>query len=88
VRDVTGKGPTGLPEITYRRASSTVRVKDGESIVIGGLTTEFETRTESKTPLLGDIPLVGNLFRRASSRETKTEVVIIITPHILDDTGA
>lgn len=88
VRDVTGKGPTGLPEITYRRASSTVRVKDGESIVIGGLTTEFRTRTESKMPLLGDIPLVGNLFRRASSRETKTEVVIIITPHILDDTEA
>ena len=86
VRDVTGKGPTGLPEITYRRASTTVRVKDGESIVIGGLITEFQTRAESKFPLLGDIPLIGNLFRRVSSREVTSEVVIIITPHILGDT--
>ena len=44
-------------------------------------------RTESKLPLLGDIPLIGNLFRRVSSRETKAEVVIIITPHSLGDPG-
>ena len=87
VRDVTGSGANGLPEITYRRAVTNVRVKDGQSIVIGGLTSEFTTRTASKFPILGDIPLIGNLFRRVSSRQTKSEVVIIITPHILGEDG-
>ena len=87
VRDVTGKGANGLPEITYRRATTTVRVKDGQSIVIGGLQSELSTRTASKVPLLGDIPLIGNLFRRVSVRQSRTEVIIIITPHILDDLG-
>jgi len=87
VRDVTGKGSSGLPEITFRRASTNLRVKDGQSIVIGGLINEFTTRTRSKVPFLGDLPLLGNLFRRSSSRQSRTEVVIIITPHILDAAG-
>jgi type IV pilus assembly protein PilQ len=87
VRDVTGKGPNGLPEITFRRASTNLRVKDGQSIVIGGLINEFTTRTRSKVPFLGDLPLLGKLFRRSSSRQSRTEVVIIITPHILDVAG-
>jgi type II secretory pathway component GspD/PulD (secretin) len=87
VRDVTGKGPNGLPEITFRRALTTLRVKDGQSIVIGGLTNEFTTRTVSKLPLLGDLPLLGYLFRHTTSRQQKTEVVIIITPHILGEDG-
>jgi type II secretory pathway component GspD/PulD (secretin) len=83
VRDVTGSGANGLPEITFRRAATTVRVKDGESIVIGGLINEFSTSTRSKLPILGDIPLLGHLFRHTSSHRVKTEVVIIITPHVL-----
>jgi len=87
VRDVTGQGSNGLPEITFRRASTNLRVKDGQSIVIGGLINEFTTRTRSKVPFLGDLPLLGSLFRRSSSRQSRTEVVIIITPHILDVAG-
>ncbi len=87
VRDVTGKGPNDLPEITYRRAVTNVRVKDGQSIVIGGLASEFTTRTTASFPLLGNLPLIGNLFRRTTSRQTKTEVIIVITPHILDEAG-
>ena len=83
VRDVTGSGANGLPEITFRRAATTVRVQDGESIVIGGLINEFSTSTRSKLPILGDIPLLGHLFRHTSSHRVKTEVVIIITPHVL-----
>jgi len=88
VRDVTGKGATGLPEITYRRAVTNLRVKDGQSIVIGGLMSESTSRSTSKVPLLGDIPLLGHLFRRTVSRENKTEVIIVITPHILDESGS
>lgn len=85
VRDVTGRGANGLPEITYRRASTNLSVRDGQSIVIGGLVSEFDTRVVNKTPILGDLPLVGFAFRRTSTHKTRTEVVIIITPHILID---
>jgi type IV pilus assembly protein PilQ len=87
VRDVTGRGPNDLPEITFRRADTNLRVKNGQSIVIGGLINEFTSRKASKVPLLGDLPLLGYLFRRISSQQIKTEVVIIITPYILDETG-
>lgn len=85
VRDVTGKGANGLPEITFRRAATTLRVKDGQSIVIGGLVNESSRNIVRKTPIIGDIPLLGYLFRRVSKQSLKTEVVIIITPHILSD---
>jgi type II secretory pathway component GspD/PulD (secretin) len=85
VRDVTGRGANDLPEITFRRATTNLRVKNGQSIVIGGLTTEYATKTTSKIPGLGSIPGLGVLFRNTSARSTKTEVVIIITPHILTD---
>lgn len=85
VRDVTGNTNNGLPEITFRRAATNVRVKDGESIVIGGLINEFTSNTKSKIPILGDLPLVGGLFRGTNSRQVRTETVIIITPRILRD---
>ena len=83
IGDVTGKGMNGLPEITFRRALTSLRVRDGQSIVIGGLTNEVETRTVTKFPILGDIPLLGFAFRKQASRKTRTEVVIVITPRIL-----
>ena len=85
VRDVSGKGENGLPEITFRRALTQLRVQDGQSIIIGGLIVETQDRTTGKIPILGDIPLIGQLFRTRSARETKTEVVIVITPHIVTD---
>jgi type II secretory pathway component GspD/PulD (secretin) len=82
VSDVTGEGLEGLPVITKRRAETTVRVKDGETIVIGGLVQERETKTLRRVPLLGSIPLLGILFRYYRPTKTKTEVVIFITPHL------
>jgi type II secretory pathway component GspD/PulD (secretin) len=85
VRDVTGRSSNGLPEITFRRAATNLRVHNGESIVIGGLINEFTSRTDSKIPILGDLPLVGKIFRGVNERKNKSEVVIIITPRILTD---
>ena len=87
VRDVTGTGANNLPVITYRQASTRVKVKEGQGIVIGGLTTEVEQRTRRKVPFLGDLPLIGQLFRRSTTHTKTTEVIIVITPHILDDAG-
>lgn len=85
VRDVTGNSANGLPEISFRRAATNVRVRDGESIVIGGLINEFTTNTKTKIPILGDIPLIGGLFRGTNSRKLRSETVIIVTPRILRD---
>jgi type II secretory pathway component GspD/PulD (secretin) len=74
---------TGLPEKSTRRASTQVRVHDGETIIIGGLLQTELQLTRTRVPVLGSLPLVGSFFRGVSRSETKTELVIFITPRIL-----
>lgn len=78
---------TRLPEKTTRRANTTVRVRDGETIIIGGLTQNEERVVRNKIPILGDLPLLGSLFRHTVRRKDQTELVIFITPHLLTTTG-
>ena len=78
---------TGLPTLSSRRASTTVRVKDGETIVVGGLTQKQDYYTTRKIPILGDLPVLGQLFRSKSHSSSSTELVILITPRILTDSG-
>lgn len=63
-----------------------VRIKDGETLVLGGLIQETEKQNISKTPLLGDIPVLGFFFRNSQKETEKSELVITITPHIIKDT--
>ena len=63
-----------------------VRIKDGETLVIGGMIQETETKTVSKIPFLGDIPVIGMFFRSTSTAKEKTEMVIMLTPQIIIDT--
>ena len=74
---------TGLPVLSTRRADTTVRVKDGETIAIGGLTLNQEQTVNSKIPLFGDIPLIGNLFRSKKKNLVQTELVVFVTPRII-----
>ena len=62
-----------------------VRIKDGETLVIGGLIQELEQKIVQKIPVLGDLPLIGTLFRSTSTSKTKNELVIMITPKIMND---
>lgn len=78
---------TGLPVLSTRRAETTVRVKDGETVMIGGLTQRQDYRTRSKVPILGDIPLLGSLFQSTKTSSVSSELVIFVTPHLLTDTG-
>jgi type II secretory pathway component GspD/PulD (secretin) len=71
------------PIINTREAETSVTIKDGETIVIGGLIKGKKDDTESKVPIVGDIPLLGNLFRTTTKRETKTELLIILTPRVM-----
>lgn len=87
VGDVTGVGPNNLPIITKRTAESTVRIADGQVIAIGGLLQEVVREERRKIPLLGDLPIIGSLFRSTSTHHQQREIVIFIVPHILDEAG-
>lgn len=82
VSSVTGFSQ-GYPTISQREAETSASVRDGETFVIGGLTQENTLTTTSRVPLLGDVPLFGNLFRVDRSTRSKTELYIIITPRIV-----
>ncbi len=71
------------PIINTREAETSVTIKDGETIIIGGLIKGKKDDTESKVPIVGDIPLLGSLFRSTTKRETKTELLIILTPRVM-----
>jgi type II secretion system protein D len=69
-----------------QRAADTVAVTpDGQTVIIGGLIQDSKTVTDVKTPLLGDIPLLGNLFKRQMKSDGKTELIIFLTPHIVEN---
>jgi type II secretory pathway component GspD/PulD (secretin) len=71
-----------VPEVNERRLKTTMRVADGETVVIGGLIRRNTNNSVSKMPLLGDIPLIGFMFRQEATSNDETEVIIMVTPHI------
>jgi len=70
------------PVFNLRSADTRVGVKDGETIVIGGMMQDQKIETIQKVPLLGDIPLAGALFRRTQVNKSKTELLFFLTPHV------
>jgi type II secretory pathway component GspD/PulD (secretin) len=75
----------GLFNTFNREAETSVRIKSGETVVIGGMLQEEDTKTVSKVPFLGDIPIIGNLFRNHSRDHFRREVLVFVTPHLLPD---
>ena len=74
---------TGLPVLSTRRSDTTVRVKDGETIAIGGLTLDQEQTRNGKIPFFGDLPILGKIFRSRKKTTVRTELMVFITPRIL-----
>jgi pilus assembly protein CpaC len=72
-----------VPGLTTRRASTVIELADGQSFAIAGLLNENVRESISKFPLLGDIPILGALFRSVSFQKHETELVIIVTPHLV-----
>jgi Type II secretory pathway, component PulD len=72
------------PAIDIRRADTVAITPNGQTVVIGGLMASDKASSESKVPFLGDIPILGNLFKRKTSGGTKTELLIFLTPHIVN----
>ena len=79
-------GGTGftVPLISNRDVRTTITVRDGQTLMIGGLISKRTTKTLRKVPILGDIPLIQNLFRELREEEAKTTLFISLTPHIVD----
>ena len=70
------------PTINTRQLETTVRLRDGETIILGGLIQESQMTEQSMIPILGRIPLIGRLFRSRKTSRRKSELVIYITPHV------
>jgi type IV pilus assembly protein PilQ len=83
VSNLKGFGPEGLPEIARRTVDTTVRLKDGETVIIGGLIQSAELKNIQRLPILGHIPFLGSLFSHRTNSEDMSELVIFITPHVL-----
>jgi general secretion pathway protein D len=67
------------------RAKTVMTVKDGRTVVLGGLIKDEKIDTVKKVPLLGDIPVLGFFFKNKDKSDVKTELIIFITPHIIKD---
>ena len=83
---ITAAGISGtaiLPSFTTRRASTTVQLMDGQSFAIGGLIKNNTTTNIKAFPILGEIPILGALFRSTEFQKDKTELVFIVTPHLV-----
>jgi type II secretory pathway component GspD/PulD (secretin) len=73
-----------FPIVANRKVDATLRVRDGETIVLGGLFQDVDSETITKFPALGDLPVLGGFFRNRQTTHNKDEVVFFITPHVLD----
>ena len=78
---------TPLPIFRLRQVVTSAIVWDGQTIVLGGLIGEIQTKIKDKVPILGDLPFVGRLFRSESSQTSKRNLVIFVTPTIIDPAG-
>ncbi|MCK4508962.1 MAG: pilus assembly protein N-terminal domain-containing protein, partial [Desulfuromonadales bacterium] len=77
----TSTGPQ--PVLSTRKLNTTVRLRDGQTLVLAGLLQDDLREIVSKIPMLGDIPILGTLFRSSSYQERKTDLLIAVTPHII-----
>jgi len=79
--------PYPLPSFRVRQVTTTAIVWDGQTIMLGGLISEKVNKVKDKVPVLGDLPLFGRLFRSESSSTQKKNLVIFVTPTIIDPAG-
>ncbi len=83
--DTSASGDTSAPVIDIRQASSIVRVRDGATVIMGGLVQDGSTTTRRKIPILGDIPGLGRAFTSDYDTKERTELVFFLTPRIIGD---
>ncbi len=75
------------PIFNSRKVTTSVSVWDGQTVVLGGLTRQDVQKTEDRTPIIGDIPIVGRLFRTNSEQQIKRNLVIFVTARLVNPAG-
>lgn len=85
IDDIDGLGVGDAPITSKRKVNNVVEVHDGQAVVIGGLIRDQESESVSKVPFLGDIPLLGLLFRKTTKTVEKRNLIMIIVPHVIKD---
>jgi general secretion pathway protein D len=83
--DIAASAVAVSPVFDRRETTTQIIVQDGQTIVISGILRDFESRVKRKVPLLGDIPLVGELFKSYENQTTRTELLAFITPYVVDN---
>ncbi len=81
----TGESAKGVPVVDTRHATTALLLRDGQTIVIGGLRRAEKTTEVSQIPILGDLPLIGLLFRSTATVTNRSELVVLLSPHICKD---
>ena len=84
LEDVVAGSGGGLPTTTKREVKTMAVVKDGEAVIVGGLIKDKVTESTDKIPFLGDIPLIGGLFRDSKKTTDKINLIIILTPYVIE----
>ncbi|MBS1706507.1 MAG: hypothetical protein JST40_11585 [Armatimonadetes bacterium] len=81
--DLQGFTDFNAPIVNQRQAQTTVAVKDGETVILGGIIRNSVSSTVKKIPILGDLPILGNLFRSTTKENQKTELLVFLTPKVV-----
>ncbi|MCB1686180.1 MAG: type IV pilus secretin PilQ, partial [Pseudomonadales bacterium] len=84
-QDTVGQVFNGVPSINTNQIETLVLVDNGQTVVLGGIFQTDKNISVTKTPFIGDLPYIGRLFRRTLERDDKTELLIFITPRIIQD---
>ena len=84
-KDRVGQVFFGTPSIDTQRVTTQVLVANGETAVLGGIYEQLERNDVDKVPFFGDLPVIGNVFKHRTKQEDKSELLIFITPKIMDD---
>ncbi|MBS1718349.1 MAG: hypothetical protein JSS72_11520 [Armatimonadetes bacterium] len=84
--DLQGYSSFNAPIVLKREADTTISVLDGETIILGGIMRSTVSTTTNKIPILGDIPILGKLFQSSDKTKQKTELMVLLTPHIVRTT--
>jgi general secretion pathway protein D len=87
IEEIASQDPVLGPTTSKRSAKTTVVAKDQQTVVIGGIMQDRVVESVSKTPILGDIPILGNLFRQSSTHKVKTNLLLFLTPYIIRDSS-
>lgn len=83
--DLQGYTSFNAPIVNQRQANTAVSVQDGRTVLIGGIIQDQVSATTNKLPILGDIPILGNLFKSTSKTDQRTELIVLMTPHIVSN---